>query len=58
MKSKTKKKTYLVFLYPSFFISDTKEIEVKERNPEKVKMPIGAYCFYYFDEDGKNDMKQ
>ena len=41
--------TYVEFLYPGSFMSESSTREVKTRDTSKVKVPKNAFCFSFFD---------
>lgn len=43
------RKTYVEFLYPGSFMSESSMREVKTRDVLKVEVPKNAFCFSFFD---------
>lgn len=42
-------KTYVEFLYPGSFFSESSSLEVKDRDTINLKIPELAFCFYFYD---------
>jgi len=50
MESRLVRKHFVRFLYPGSFFSEDSSKEVAERDPAKVDVPQGAFCFSFYDQ--------
>ncbi|OGH92613.1 MAG: hypothetical protein A2534_00145 [Candidatus Magasanikbacteria bacterium RIFOXYD2_FULL_39_9] len=50
MKARLVRKHFVQFLYSGSFFSEDSSKEVAERNPSKVEVPQGAFCFSFYDQ--------
>ena len=54
---KSSKKTYVCFMSHESLLPKKLLVEVKERNPEKLDIPVDCIAFQFFDVIGREDKK-
>lgn len=50
MEARLIRKHFVQFLYPGTFFSEDSSKEVADRDPAKVEVPQGAFCFSFYDQ--------
>jgi len=50
MELRLARKHFIQFQYSGSFFSEETSVEIVERDPSKIEVPPGAYCFSFYDQ--------